>query len=533
MGTIGQRLDEIKEKSKKFFLRCIFIHAPHYTDHSEVHCKNIERHLENFLQANPQITLNDYEDFLLKCAIWLHDVGMVRRKDEKEDLEETRKNHHIRSKEIIDSEEGRRIFGLDPDESNIVGTISFLHARKEDICKEVERHAIEGILDAMKDGKDFKIDLKKLSMLLRLLDACDREYTRAYDINTMLEQARLPEPAMYHWAHSRITSVRFNANTIELHSLVPPPAEGETKPIEETMIDTLITNSIGREIDSLGPVLEKYGLKDLNVRQVPRKTATDCAPQAVIEQYRNLVHSSKFLPVPGFINRSIKKSTCIFKSAHAIVDITCDILVTSETGVNEIVHSFFADESAIPTFKFIDLRAMQKEPIENRWRSFWFDDKIFEHNTGGELSLDVAEQEGIESPLKAKFIKLIFSRTLEKGSKIKYGTAYSAPGLFDVSNPDKIMASSLFIPRETNEIFITLKIENGLIARNLELIVSDASGTERIRKEINEQGIFLNNEEGEFTYCTKNSFYYTEYNFKIKYPQRDRKYLIQWRFLDE
>lgn len=481
----SSRLEQVKRAARERYLKCIFIHGPHYTEHGEPHCKNIEKHLQKFLHTNP-LSMNEYEDFLLKCAIWLHDIGMVCREDEKEDIEKIRKNHHIRSRDLIDSEDGRKIFGFNSFESNVVATVSFLHSKKEDICKEVIRHAIDGILPTKYSEADFTVDIKKLSMLIRLLDTCDRDKTRAYDIDTLTKNAKLPKAAMYHWAHSRINNVRFNEHTIEVHSLVPPPSDGERTSVEEAIIDKLIIAEMGKEINSLDLVLGKYDLWDLNVKQIPHRTATDSAPQAVLKQYRSFINSTKFLSLPGFINRSVEKNVCILKNGHTIVDFTYDILVTEEKGIKEIFpHMFSSDESSVPNFKFRNLEAMKAEPIENRWTNFWFTSRIFRHNLKNNLSFYVEEIDGIESPLKAKYIKLIFSENLKKSSKVKYGIAYSAPRMYDMSNPNKIMTSSLFIPRDTNEISITLKFEKELVGKEFEIRVLDTDDVEKIQKDIN------------------------------------------------
>lgn len=37
-------------------------------------------------------------------------------------------------------------------------------------------------------------------------------------------------------------------------------------------------------------------------------------------------------------------------------------------------------------------------------------------------------------------------------------------------------------------------------------------------------------EEGIFSYTRENTFYYDIHKFKIKYPKKDRKYVIEWNF---
>ena len=51
----------------------------YYTVHSVGHSVTV---IENLNKLTKGVNLSEYEDFLLKCSAWLHDIGMLRREGE-------------------------------------------------------------------------------------------------------------------------------------------------------------------------------------------------------------------------------------------------------------------------------------------------------------------------------------------------------------------------------------------------------------------------------------------------------------------
>ena len=255
------RLNELRRVAKNKYLDCIFIHAPHFTIHGSQHSSTMESNLDIFLQVNDMV-LTEYEDFILRCAIWLHDIGMIKR-EIGEDISDVRKYHNKKSQDMIDGDEGRKIFNLNGHESFLIGIISYLHRKSADI-RLIEKwvgsecvYKIDYINNENLTEK-FNIHCDKLAMLLRLLDACDRSHIRSFDPDA-LQSANIPEAGKYHWAHHLISSVDLVKNKIIINSMVPP-LEGNVSSKEENIITDLIINDMKREIDSLDWVLKKFKL---------------------------------------------------------------------------------------------------------------------------------------------------------------------------------------------------------------------------------------------------------------------------------
>ena len=72
----------------------------YYTDHGPGHSEAVIKRLNELTES---VNLSEYEDFLLKCSAWLHDIGMLRREGENTDNPEVcnriREEHHKRSAE--------------------------------------------------------------------------------------------------------------------------------------------------------------------------------------------------------------------------------------------------------------------------------------------------------------------------------------------------------------------------------------------------------------------------------------------------
>ena len=282
------RLDKLKKIAKDSYSQCTFVYAPHFSTHSEEHFLAMETLLENFLKIN-NIELNEYEDFLLKAAIWLHDIGMLGREDYEEDKNEIRKNHHILSQEIINSEYGRAVFHLNIFESHIIGVLSYLHRKSVDIrlVGECYENCLAKLSYCRKDRTltEFEIQIDKLAMLLRLLDVCAFN-NRSPLISEILEFAKIPDVAMHYFAHHLITSVNFEKEKIIINSIVPPTEYGVISR-EEIIITDLFINNIKREIDSLEGILRKYNLYPIIIEHKPDRRGTETIPIEIYDQYLN------------------------------------------------------------------------------------------------------------------------------------------------------------------------------------------------------------------------------------------------------
>jgi hypothetical protein len=127
---LKKKLDGVKDYAKANLLRFWQIHSPHYVDHGETHCLNIETLLFRIIPPHINEKMTEYELFLLLCGVWLHDIGMLSKKVGETD-EQVRETHHARSRELIRKE--LREIALTEDERYIVGEIAFYHRKVEDI----------------------------------------------------------------------------------------------------------------------------------------------------------------------------------------------------------------------------------------------------------------------------------------------------------------------------------------------------------------------------------------------------------------
>lgn len=535
------RFEHVKRVTKNRYLKCIFIHAPHYTDHGETHCKNLEKHLRNFISANRHVKLNEYESFLLKCGIWLHDIGMVHRARREEKIKEIREKHHVRSRTIINN--NRKIFDLSEFEANIVGTISFLHRRHESIAKEIRRHTPGGrgikktcYHDNRGQPVDFHVNIEKLAILLRLLDSCDREFTRSQDTDTLLKEAKLPEAAMYHWAHERVNNVCFSRNLIRLHTLVPPPKRRESSSKEENIINQLVINDMKKEIDSLYGALQNHGLGSLKVVQDPDRTGKKQIPKEIHEKYITHISSLKYKSIVGIAYESFEKNICINTTGHAVIEFVGSILVTGKQGIKTIPIMFGADDSSPRDFRFINFDAMRKKSISNRFDDFTFSVEILEHTLKKPVHLNVREMESLDDPEKYKDILLIFSRTLRKGTRLKYGWGYSAPNFFKTNDTKQVIRSSHYSRKDTEKLSISIKFEKPLKVKDMKLYTLDVDNNELFSKDLNPKNKsivpsrFINTNEGKVLYRRNNLLYYDVHKIEIEHPTQNRQFSIRWRF---
>ncbi len=531
------RLEELQRIASEWYLSCIFVHAPHFTIHGQDHSLAMESHLNEFLTSN-NIELNEYEEFLLKAAIWLHDIGMIKRNDVEEDLNETRKNHHIRSQEIIDSNYGRTVFHLDPYESHIIGVLSYLHRKSVNIqlvsgwyddCKTTLTY-----ISSDRTPAKFDIQVDKLSMLLRLLDACDRSHLRSFSPEA-LELAKLPEAAKYHWAHYLISSVDFKRNKIIINSIVPPAEDGKSSK-EENIINDLIINDIKREIDSLDWVLKSYNLSSLDVVHKPNRKGTTIIPPEVYEKYLNyrdaLRKEGEFGAkdfAHGYTLRSLEKSICVYKNRHTIIDAVSDLVVSGEEGITRIAHAFGVDDSSPPEFKFHNLDILKGIPLTNRFNNQCiFADILNCYGNTEPKATIIEENEVIGDPFKYKQFYLEFSPKLQKDARIKYGFGFSSPDYFLVDEADRILQSSHFIRVPTTSFMLNLKLEKGIIIKELNFIITDINSKILIEKELNIPSenipptVIYDGFEGECSYSRENGLYYDTHKFKVTNPQIHR-----------
>lgn len=530
------RLEELKRFTTNKYLKCIFLHAPHYTNHGKEHSMALEHNLDKFLTSNNALELNDYENFLIKSAIWLHDIGMLMRVDD-EKLEDIRKEHHIRSQNYIDSDYGRELLHLKPIESNIIGFVSFLHRKSEDIrlVNEYFENGKTKVSYSKMNGAiiNFTIHVDKLAMLLRLLDTSDRTYLRAYDPE-ILKLANMPEAAIYHWAHNSISSVDFDKNSIIINSIVPP-LEDSVSSNEENTINDLVINDIKKEIDSLEWALSKYKMQPFNVEHKPHRHGRQRMPDEINEEYLNY-RSSLQKEAIGYEMRGLEKTITFYRNGHSITDIINDIIVTDEEGISKIMHAFGADESSPPDFKFQNFNLIKEVPISDRYKKQSIFAGILNCYGKNNITLSLLEEkEVIGDPFKYKEFYIEFSPKLNKNTRLKYGVGLSAPNYFILDDPNKNLRSAHFIRVPTGTFKFNIKFEIGLVVKELYFLIHDINNKCLFKNDLdiskkNEPLIILNDTlEGECSYSRELDLYYDSHKFKIDNPQISRLVTIKFK----
>jgi predicted HD phosphohydrolase len=522
------RLDHVRRVAEEKFDDCILIHMPHYVLHGSAHSKSIEKHLGEFLSAHVDtLKLNDYEKFLLISAIWLHDIGMTYAKYEGEDPETIRKEHHERSRDMILDRDFQNVLGLKSLEGDIVATISFLHRRYEDIIETLKRYeklTYDGISYYGKSvtykKTNFVINIEKLSMLLRILDACDRDHERTKDIEIIAKVAKLPaESVMHHYVQGLIDRVEFKKDEILLHSHI----FDET---DKNIINQIVCNDIKRELDSLEHLLKKYDLYGLSVKQVPSQISGTSLPKEQYECYEDWRIRHLTFPEVKFRYFLVEKNVYISKNGHAIIESKYDTVVNDL--IDSFPHSFGADESTPPDFRFNSLLTMENEPLENRFTKQTFFYRILEHSSKDPISISARERGDIYDPFVYKEFDLKIDKKLEENTRIKYGWGYSAPNFFDVKNTRE-MTSSYVAYCDMGKMLFSIWFERGLKTTGFRLLAFGEGDKEmlciKLDKPKNEYS-----SEGIFKYKIANYLTYIKHTIEIVNPKKDRSFTIKWGF---
>jgi len=255
--NLGERL----EKIKKFCMRKLpYIHShglfSYYTVHSEGHSEAVIKILDKLTEG---VNLSEYENFLLKCGAWLHDIGMLMREGEDifnpEVCNRIREEHHKRSAEYI-SKHLREIGLSDETEATIIQWICYAHSSKADINKVPEEiHAASE-----------NVRTRLLAALLRLADALDCREDRL----PPEEYRRLPqipqESQEEYWKHEIVERVEIKGSKIYVEKLL------KYKDHKENNVANKVKEKIEEELNSVRDVLERYNLHfelDFNVIEPP------------------------------------------------------------------------------------------------------------------------------------------------------------------------------------------------------------------------------------------------------------------------
>jgi len=306
--NLGERLEKIKE----FCMQNLpYIHSQglfrYYTVHSEGHSEKVIKILNELTEG---VNLSKYENFLLKCSAWLHDIGMLMREGEDindpEVCDKIRGEHHKRSAEHI-SKHWREIGLSDETEATIIQWICYAHSSKEDISKVPEEiHAA---------GENVRTRL--LAALLRLADALDccknRLPPEDYRHLPQIPQESQEE----YWKHEIVERVEIKGSEISVEMLL------KYKDHKENNVADKVKEKIEEELNSVRDVLERYNLHfeldfkvieppELEERPPPIRTIEAYKRVSNEDELKNVVEDDRFLETPykkGFQTWEEFKST--------------------------------------------------------------------------------------------------------------------------------------------------------------------------------------------------------------------------------
>lgn len=239
------KLDGIKTYVDKNLLRFWQIHAPHFVDHGEAHCRNIESLLYMIIPSDIREKMSEYEVFLLLCGTWLHDIGMLSRQPGEND-EQVRATHHKRSRELIRKQLPE--IDLNEDERYVVGEIAFFHRKIEDInsAKEISK--------TQNGSSVSKVRVRFLCALVRLADGCD--IARSRSSRKLVEITSLNEEEKFHHeAHLHVSAIDFDHVSHEIMVCTRVKHQKDA-----LVLKNFLKSNIGEELASVKNVLSENGI---------------------------------------------------------------------------------------------------------------------------------------------------------------------------------------------------------------------------------------------------------------------------------
>lgn len=213
----------------------------YFTKHDHLHSKSILKLLRCLIDYEK---LSKYEAFLLDASAWCHDIGMLLRNGELEEIEvlNIRKNHATRSGEYIKEKWEEMGFSNEP-EAGLVAKICEVHQSSGEL------EQVEEELTYRSD----KIRLQFLAALLRFADALDADERRLP--NSPYRNTAPKDSQDEYDKHKIVHNVEINrdANTITL----------SMKLTSDTDMNVVrkVTEKIQEEFNCVKPVLEKEEVK--------------------------------------------------------------------------------------------------------------------------------------------------------------------------------------------------------------------------------------------------------------------------------
>ena len=167
---------------------------PEYTIHDIRHSNKVISILDWLIPEELKRAMNDMEIFFLLAAAILHDIGMIRLRDD-ETKEIIRKNHHIRSEKYIERH-FKELRLDDHHQARIIGRICRGHREYPD---DREKY------DPREKYKEYNINVPLLVMLLQIADDLDLDFERV-PLEYYKEIAPLDPISEQEWKKHQFTS---------------------------------------------------------------------------------------------------------------------------------------------------------------------------------------------------------------------------------------------------------------------------------------------------------------------------------------
>lgn len=336
-NTLERKLEGIEEYVKTELLRFWQTHTPHFTDHGITHCENVISNLARMIPADVIEKMDEYEIFLLLCGAWLHDIGMLVKK-EGENLGQVRATHHHRGRQLI--RKGLTKIGLTDDERYVVGEMAYYHRKTEDLGN------VKAMYETQHNSLVSKVHLRFLCALIRLADGCEIAHPRSS--RELVSVAGFGEEAKFHHeAHLHVSAVSFDPITHEITIFL----RVKNREDEKLLTKFLISN-LEKELSSVKEILKENGIDydtvrcditiDRYAQEMPH-VAIKLKKMSLEEKLIELEKRSGYCP-SMVIDESARKQTHIF---YETISQTRKELQNEVFSVIEIIWNIFPEKEIV------------------------------------------------------------------------------------------------------------------------------------------------------------------------------------------
>lgn len=284
----------------------------YFTLHDSSHSEGVECALYKLIRLDSEfipidgISILDSDDwFLLIAAAWIHDIGMlpkILQNDEingetLEDFESAREKHHLRSGQYIN--ENFQLLGLTSTERDHLSVICEYHRKSVDINK---------------CPNAFNKNLRLLAAYFRLADGIHINHERVNDdLFSLFELIGMPEESRFHWMKSKLTSeVIPNPDpkklTIDVHLNF---SHLDNK--DSALVSNLIRDDIRNELYSVRDILIKGGISYyLDVQVIESEIPADQNTKLLLQQMINNIQLDSWASASDVFNSIV--STILYLS---------------------------------------------------------------------------------------------------------------------------------------------------------------------------------------------------------------------------